>query len=55
VTFTKDATPPVRGFWSLSISTNIRVEFFGKSIYVEQRIKPRTKRKSKVTLKSSMS
>ena len=32
--------------------THVRVEFFGKSIYVEQRIKPRTRRKLKVTLKS---
>ena len=35
--------------------THVRIEFFGKSIYVEQRIKVRMKRKPKVTLKSFMS
>ena len=35
--------------------TQVRIEFFGKSIYVEQRIKVRMKRKPKVTLKSFMS
>ena len=34
---------------------HVRIEFLGKSIYVEQRIKPRRKRSSKVTFKNYVS